>query len=358
MTRYAAEPELPPDTTARTAVVLINLGTPEAPTPSALRRYLAEFLADPRVIEIPAILWKPLLHGVILRTRPRASAAKYAAIWDAEGSPLKLYTERLTQALQTLFDGTATRAGQASPLVRYAMRYGQPSIPAVLAELKRQHCERVLLLPLYPQYAASTTATALDAAFGFYAATRNVPELRTVKHFHDHPAYIDALAGRVRDFWQSHGQPDRLLMSFHGLPRYTRERGDPYHDDCHATARLLASALDLAADRWQLSFQSRFGRTQWLQPYTAATLEGFGRAGLARVDVICPGFVADCLETLEEIGIEGKASFLAAGGRELNLIACLNDDARWVRALARIAATHLQGWPDAATHAHIADTIR
>lgn len=347
MTRFAPEPAFKHDTAPRTAIVLINLGTPEAPTPDAVRRYLGEFLSDPRVVEIPAALWKPLLHGVILRTRPRASAAKYAAIWSSDGSPLKVYTERQAKLLQGLLGESAIAAGQTPPIVRYAMRYGQPAIPAVLAELKNLHCERVLLLPLYPQYAASTTATALDAAFRFYAGIRNVPALRTVKHFHDHPAYIEALAAITREVWRTRGRPDRLVISFHGLPRYTLERGDPYHCECQKTARLLAEALELAPDQWLLSFQSRFGRAEWLQPYTAATLEQLGRQGIGRVDVICPGFVADCLETLEEIGIEGKASFLAAGGREFNVIACLNDDPRWIQALAEIARPHLQDWLEA-----------
>ncbi len=359
MTRFAPEPVFKHDTVARTAIVLINLGTPEAPTPAAVRRYLAEFLSDPRVVEIPAALWKPLLHGLILRTRPRASAAKYATIWRSEGSPLKVYTERQAKLLQGLLGESSIAAGRTPPpLVRYAMRYGRPSVPSVLAELKNQHCDRVLLLPLYPQYAASTTATALDAAFRFYAGTRNVPALRTVKHFHDHPAYIEALAAITRDFWRAHERPDRLVMSFHGLPRYTLERGDPYHCECQKTARLLAEALELPPDQWLLSFQSRFGRAEWLQPYTAATLERLGRQGIGRVDVICPGFVADCLETLEEIAIEGKASFLAAGGRAFNVIPCLNDDPRWIRALAEIARPHLHDWLDGTTADEAAATLQ
>ena len=210
--------------------------------------------------------------------------------------------------------------------------------------MKEQHCERILILPLYPQYAASTTATALDAVSDFFRRTRNIPELRMVKHFYDHPAYIAALTEGVRKHWAQHGKPDKLLMSFHGLPRYTLERGDPYHCECQKTARLLAEALALAPAQYQLSFQSRFGRAEWLQPYTAATLAQWGNEGLRRVDVVCPGFVADCLETLEEIGIEGKAEFLNAGGREFHAIPCLNESDAWIKALAQIALEHLQGW--------------
>jgi ferrochelatase len=224
------------------------------------------------------------------------------------------------------------------------MRYGNPSIDSVLSRLRQQRCERILVLPLYPQYAASTTATALDAVSAVLRRTRDIPELRMVKHFHEHPAYIAALAEGVRKHWARHGEPDRLLMSFHGLPRYTLDRGDPYHCECQKTARLLAAALTLAPEQYQLSFQSRFGRAEWLQPYTAATLAQWGKQGLRRADVVCPGFVCDCLETLEEIGIDGKAEFLKAGGKEFHAIPCLNESDAWIRALVQIAQEHLQGW--------------
>ena len=317
-----------------------------------MRRYLKEFLSDPRVVEIPRPVWWLILNGIILNVRPAKSAAKYAQIWDQDGSPLKVHTERQTKLLR----GYLGEQGQGALLVEYAMRYGNPSIASVLARLKEQHCERILVLPLYPQYAASTTATAFDAISDFFRRTRNVPELRMVKHFHDHPGYIAALADSVRKYWAQHGKPDRLLMSFHGLPRYTLERGDPYHCECQKTARLLAEALALPPEHYQLSFQSRFGRAEWLQPYTAATLAAWGKQGLRRVDVVCPGFVADCLETLEEIGIEGKAEFLNAGGKEFHSIACLNEDDAWIKALATIALEHLQGWggagatPEALAH--------
>lgn len=340
MNRFAPEPAFRHDEPPRIGVLLINLGTPDAPTPPAVRRYLHQFLADPRVVEIPPLLWRPLLHGLVLRTRPRQSAAKYATVWHPDGSPLKVYTERQAALLQAQLD-------QALPdqlVVRYAMRYGEPTIHRQLAELKAARCDRVLLLPLYPQYAASTTATALDQAFAFCARARNMPEVRTIKHFHDHPAYIDALAESVDEYWRAHGRPDKLLMSYHGIPRQSLDLGDPYHCECHKTSRLLAEALGLQAHQWQVTFQSRFGRAEWLQPYTAPTLEALGRDGVARVDVICPGFVSDCLETLEEIAMEGRDLFLAAGGREFHAIPCLNDRPRWIEALATIAQDHMQGW--------------
>jgi ferrochelatase len=324
----------------RTGVLLINLGTPEAPTPQAVRRFLAEFLSDPRVIELPRALWALVLHGIVLNVRPRRSAHRYAAIWLKEGSPLKVYTERQATLLRGLL-GERIK----SPLtVRYAMRYGTPAIRDVLAELRREGCERVLVMPLYPQYAASTSAAAMDEVFAACRSYRNMPELRFVKHFHDHPAYIDALGTSVDAYWREHGHPEILLMSFHGLPQAALERGDPYHCECQKTARLLAENLHLDGGKWQIAFQSRFGRAKWLQPYTAATLTALAKRGVKRVDLVCPGFVSDCLETLEELGIEGRRTFMAAGGRELHLIPCLNDRPEWIAALATIALEQLGSW--------------
>ena len=337
---FLAEPAHAHGTQARTAILLINLGTPEAPTRAAVRNYLKEFLSDPRVVEIPRPIWWLILNAIILNLRPAKSAAKYAQIWGTDGSPLKVHTERQTELLRGYL-GARCHPGL---VVDCAMRYGSPSIGSVLARLKQQRCERILVLPLYPQYAASTSASAFDAVSAFFSRSRDIPELRMVKHFHDHPAYIAALAEGVRKHWAQHGKPDKLLMSFHGLPRYTLERGDPYHCECQKTARLLAEALELASEQYQLSFQSRFGRAQWLQPYTAAMLAQWGNAGLRRVDVVCPGFVADCLETLEEIGMEGKAAFLSAGGREFHAIPCLNQNDAWIQALGQIVLEHLHGW--------------
>lgn len=337
---FLAEPPYRHDTIARTAILLVNLGTPAAPTPTAVRDYLRQFLSDRRVVEIPRAIWQPILHGVILRTRPRQSAARYAAIWTADGSPLRLYTERQAKLLQGLLGDRFN----APLMVSYAMRYGDPSIESEILRLKAAGVARLLVLPLYPQYAASTTATALDRVFDTLRRMRNVPELRAVKHFHDHPAYIRALADAVRAYWRAHGRCDKLILSFHGVPRFTLDRGDPYHCECQKTARLLARELELADDAWQITFQSRFGRAEWLKPYTAVVLGELGRKGVRRVDVFCPGFVADCLETLEEIGIEGKELFLTAGGGELRLIPCLNDRPDWIEALAAIAGDHLPGW--------------
>jgi len=329
-------------------ILVSNLGTPAAPTPDAVRKYLAEFLSDPRVVELPAALWKPILHGVVLRTRPASSAAKYAKIWLPEGSPLLVHTQRQAALLK----GYLGERGCGRIPVEVGMRYGEPSIATALAALKAQGCDRILFLPLYPQYAASTTATAQDALFGAMAAYRNSPAIRTIRHFHDHPGYIGALAESVRAHWRQSGRPEKLVMSFHGLPKVSLMRGDPYHCECQKTARLLAEALGLEADQHVIAFQSLFGRQEWLKPYTAGVLESLARAGVGRVDVICPGFTADCLETLEEIGIEGKATFLAAGGKEYHQIPCLNERDDWIHALTDIALENLSGWlapaPDSA----------
>jgi ferrochelatase len=324
----------------RTAVLLCNLGTPDAPTPSAVRRYLAEFLVDPRVVELPAWLWRPILHGVILRTRPGRSAAKYARIWSAEGSPLRVWTEKQAK----LLTGYLGERGQPV-LVRHAMRYGAPSIAAVLDALQQDGATRILVLPLYPQYAGATTASVFDAIYAWAARTRALPELRFVNRYHDDPLYIRALEQRVREHWQRAGTSDTLVLSFHGVPARTRNLGDPYHCECQKTARLLGERLQLPAERLLVTFQSRFGRARWLEPYTDPTLKRLAVNGLERVDVMCPGFTADCLETLEEIDIEARAAFLGAGGKEFHYIACLNDQHAWIAALADIAQRHLQGWP-------------
>jgi ferrochelatase len=335
--RYLPEPERRQGGVARPAILLVNLGTPDSPTPKAVRRYLRQFLSDPRVIEIPTTLWLPILHAFVLNTRPRKSARKYAAIWYAEGSPLRVHTERQARLLAEHLGSQAR--------VEFAMRYGEPSIPDTLARLKSEGCERVLVLPMYPQYAASTTASVLDQVAEFMLKTRNIPEIRLVKQFHDHPGYLEALADLVREHWRQSGRPDKLVMSFHGLPRYTLARGDPYCRQCHETGRLLAERLELPAGAWQTAFQSRFGRTEWIGPYTESILSGYGLQGVRRVDVVCPGFVADCLETLEEIGIEGKRVFLNAGGEEFHLLPCLNERDEWIHALADIARQHTSGWP-------------
>lgn len=318
-----------------TAVVLVNLGTPEAPTAAALRRYLAEFLGDRRVVDLPRLLWLPILYGAILPTRPAKSAEKYARIWTPEGSPLKVHTERQAQLLDAALsaDGTAT--------VAWAMRYGQPAVASVLDRVTREGATRIVVLPLYPQYAGSTTASVYDAVDAWRQRRPDSAQFIDVRNYHRHPGYIAALAASVRDRWQQRGRPDKLLMSFHGIPQRAVDKGDPYADQCRETAALLAQALDLAADAWQLTFQSRFGRAQWLRPYTQPTLEQMARDGIGRVDVICPGFVGDCLETLEEIGMECRDAFLANGGREFDYIPCVNERPDWIAALAAIVRERL-----------------
>jgi ferrochelatase len=281
-----------------TAILLCNLGTPDAPTASALRRYLAEFLSDKRVVEIPRLLWLAILHGIILRIRPKKSAAKYASIWMPDGSPLKVWTERQARML-----GTEMAALGHQVEVRYAMRYGNPSIASQLDQLKLEGITRVLILPAYPQYSATTTASVFDAVYTWAADVRRLPEFRFLNHYHDVPGYIDALAASIQAHWQTHGQADKLVMSFHGVPERTLQLGDPYHCECYKTARLLAEKLALPKDRYQLTFQSRFGKAKWLEPYTEPTLVKMAQESVKSVDVVCPGFTGDCLETLEEINM-------------------------------------------------------
>jgi ferrochelatase len=352
--RYAAEPRFSHDRAPKVGVLLVNLGTPDAPTPAAVRRYLAEFLADPRVVEIPALLWKPILYGAILPIRPARSAAKYRLIWTNDGSPLAVHSARQRTLLLGYLGQRLKKAGLPADFapVEIGMRYGNPSIASAIDKLRALDCERVLVLPLYPQYAASTTATAFDKVADHLRTLRRMPGIRVVDSFHDDQGYIRALAQNVNDYWVKNGRPDRLVLSFHGVPRRTLDLGDPYHCQCQKTARLLADELGLDRKQWLLTFQSRFGRAEWLKPYTAPTLAALANDGVDRVDVLCPGFVADCLETLEEIGIEGRRTFLDAGGKEFHAIPCLNEHPAWIAALADIAWRQLQGWlvmpPDAA----------
>ena len=328
----------------RTAVLLCNLGTPDAPTSPALRRYLAEFLGDHRVVEIPKPLWWLILHGIILRVRPAKSAAKYASIWTPEGSPLKAWTARQAASLDA-----ARRAADHGITVRYAMRYGNPSIGSVMDRLRAEGVTRVLVLPLYPQYAGATTASVADAVFQWGQGARRLPELRFVNEYHDEPGYIEALAGQVLDHWQRHGRGERLLLSFHGMPERTLHLGDPYHCQCLKTARLLGERLALPREKLLVTFQSRFGKAKWLEPYTEPTLVRLASEGVKSVDVMCPGFATDCLETLEEIDQEAREAFLAAGGERFGYIPCLNDRPDWIRALVAVAERHLAGWDTKAT---------
>ena len=353
MPRFRSEPAFEHDRASKIGVLLVNLGTPDAPTPAAVRRYLGEFLSDPRVVEIPRVAWTPLLHGVVLRIRPARSAARYAAIWTNDGSPLLVHSGRQKVLLGGYLGQRMKKEGLPSDLciVELGMRYGQPSIAMALDKLRAASCEKILVLPLYPQYAASTTASTFDAVGAYFADVRRVPALRFVDSFHQDAGYIRALAASVNGYWEKHGRPDRLVLSFHGVPRRSLSAGDPYHCYCQVTARLLAEEIGLEKNQWVLSFQSRFGRGDWLKPYTFETLAALGREGARRVDVFCPGFVADCLETLEEIGIEGRRAFQKAGGAELHAIPCLNEHPAWMAALTDLAFRQLAGWlekpPDA-----------
>ncbi|HZW24696.1 MAG TPA: ferrochelatase [Gallionella sp.] len=337
---YQTEPSHTHGTPEKTGILLVNLGTPDAPTAPAVRTYLKEFLSDPRVVEIPRAIWWLILNGIILNTRPKKSAAKYASVWLKEGSPLRVYTAKQAALLQ----GYLGQRTKAPFVVEYAMRYGNPSIPSVLRKLKEQNCQRILIVPMYPQYAASTTATVTDIVYRELQQMRNTPAIRTIKHFHDNAGYIKAQAGSINDYWMKHGRPEKLVMSFHGLPRKSLEQGDPYHCECQKTGRLLAQELGLKQDQYAVSFQSRFGRAEWLQPYTTATLKELGKRKTRRVDIVCPGFVADCLETLEEIAQEGREDFQHAGGGEYHYIPCLNDRDDWMHALTDLVLDNLQGW--------------
>jgi ferrochelatase len=317
-----------------------NLGTPDEPTAAAVRRYLAQFLSDPRVVEIPRLVWLPLLYGVILPLRSARSAAKYATIWTPEGSPLKLWTDRQARLLQGWLGERGHRV-----CVRSAMRYGSPSIASQLDALQAAGATRILVLPAYPQYSGTTTASIVDAVNAWSSSKRSLPEFRFVNRYHDDAGYVEALATRIRRHWRDAGHAEHLVMSFHGVPERTLHLGDPYHCECRKTARLLATSLGLAAEDYSVTFQSRFGKAKWLEPYTEPSLRRLAQHGLARVDVVCPGFTGDCLETLEEIALEGRHAFLTSGGKEFHYIPCLNDEPAWITALGNIAEQHLAGWP-------------
>jgi protoporphyrin/coproporphyrin ferrochelatase len=345
---FKNEPPFIHGTQAHTGILLINLGTPDEPTPSAVRRYLKQFLSDPRVVEIPKFIWWFILNLIILNVRPAKSAKKYQSIWMKEGSPLRVYTECQTQMLRGFItEKRGTRIN--SPLkIEFAMRYGNPSIESAIDKLKAAACDNILVLPLYPQYAASTTGSTIDELGRVLSQLRNVPGIRFVKNFHDHPAYINAIVKNVQAEWMKMGRPDfatdKLLMTFHGLPKFHLDKGDPYHCQCYKTARLIGEALGLRKDQYLVTFQSRFGGAEWLQPYTDKTLAALARQGVQRVDVICPGFAADCLETLEEIAIEAKETFLHAGGKKFNYIPIANDTEPYIDALMAVTLDNLQGW--------------
>jgi len=330
MSRAADHPPMPRE---QVGVLLINLGTPDAPEERAVRRYLAEFLSDPRVIEIPGVAWKPILHGIILRTRPKKSAEAYNQIWTNEGSPLRVIARRQAEALRKRLPGVS---------VHYAMRYGHPGIASAIEAMIEEGCTRILAAPLYPQYCAATTATANDAVFGALARLRWQPAVRTLPPYYDDPLHIEALRANLsRQLAALDFEPDRLLLSFHGMPQRTLDLGDPYHCHCQKTARLLGEALGREVD---IAFQSKFGRAKWLEPATDVTLAGYPGKGVKRVAIAAPGFSADCIETLEELGIRGRETFNQAGGERFALLECLNDSPEGIDMLSALVGRELEGW--------------
>lgn len=327
-----SQPEKP-----RSLVLLVNLGTPDEPTPKSVGRYLREFLADPRVVEIPRIIWWFILNLIIVPFRSAKSAAAYRSIWSERGSPLLVHSRDLCAAVQ---EHLSRDGSEAPPQVRLAMRYGKPNIPGELLEACRQGIERVLVLPLYPQYAAATTASTWDALAGALAGLRHIPEVHFLSDYHDDPAYIDAVATSVSRYWKANGPAAKLLFSFHGLPERSRALGDPYHDQCQTSAALIAARLGLDASQWQVVFQSRFGPAEWLKPYCVDVLASLPGQGATEIDVICPGFAADCLETLEEIAIANRELFMNAGGRRYRYIPALNSSPAHVAVVAGL----IQRW--------------
>jgi ferrochelatase len=342
MSYYVGSEGFQHGTPEKLGVLVTNLGTPDAPETAALRRYLKEFLWDRRVVEVPRPLWWLILNGVILRIRPRRSAAAYRTVWTEEGSPLLAFARQQVDGIR---ERLAPRLSGPVEVV-LGMRYGNPSIPAALEQLHASNVRRLLVLPLYPQNSASTTGSTFDAVAATLMRWRWVPEMRFVARYYDEPGYIDALAASIREHWDANGRGEHLVMSFHGVPRRYLEAGDPYHCQCLKTARLLAAQLGLEEGSWSATFQSRFGREEWLKPYTDESIRALGKSGVKRIDVVCPGFSADCLETLEEIAEQNAEFFHEAGGETLSYIPCLNDRADHLEFLSELVLRHLQGWPE------------
>lgn len=340
MPTFRSTPDFEHGKSESIGVLVVNLGTPTAPTPSAVRRFLKQFLSDRRVIEYPRLLWWMILNLIILVIRPRRSAAAYRKIWTKNGSPLMLFSQEIVNKLSDQLTATSEQ-----PIhVELAMTYGEPSIGTALEKLLRKGARKVVTLPLYPQYSGTTTAAVSDALAGATRDIRWIPELRFINDYHDAPGYINALATSVRESWSTNGRGDKLLMSFHGVPKSTLIKGDPYHCQCHKSARLLAEELGLNSDEWQLSFQSRVGRDEWLSPFTDATVVELAKEGISRLDVVCPGFSTDCLETLEEIALQNAAFFTGAGGDSLNYIPSLNARDDHVQFLGMLVLQHCSGW--------------
>ena len=341
MPTYQSTPEFEHGSSGSTGVLLVNLGTPDAPTTPAVRRFLKEFLSDPRVVEYPRLLWWLILNGIILRVRPSRSAEAYRKIWTDDGSPLMLNSKKLA-------DGVREQLEQRAPgeyHVELGMTYGEPSIGSAIDKLQAAGAWRLLVLPFYPQYSGTTTASVFDAVTDKLQTMRWVPATRFINQYHDEPGYIRALAASMQDYWQQNGRGDHLLFSFHGVPRYTLDKGDPYHCQCQKTGRLVAEALGLADDQWTLSFQSRVGREEWLRPYTDETVVKLAGEGIGRLDVACPGFATDCLETLEEIAMQNAEFFSDAGGEALRYIPALNARSDHVDCMTTLIGQHTSGWP-------------
>ncbi len=324
----------------RLGILITNLGTPDAPTTSALRKYLAEFLWDPRVVEVPRPIWWLILHGIILRIRPSRSAKAYASVWESEGSPLLIHTAKQAEGVRAALQA---RYGN-NVVVGFAMRYGNPSIPRVLDEMQQQGVQKLLVLPLYPQYSASTSASTFDAIAHDFTRRRWLPDFRFISHYHDFPAYIEAMAQHIEAWWAEHGRKQKLILSYHGVPLKYLQKGDPYHCECHKTSRLLAERLGLGKDDYMTTFQSRFGREEWLQPYTDTTMKALPGKGVKSVQVFCPGFSSDCLETVEEIGEENREYFMESGGERYEYISALNAESGHIDALSQLIENNLQGW--------------
>lgn len=336
ITRYQHGPQ------EKLGILLVNLGSPEAPTPSAVRKYLAQFLADPRVVESNRLVWWFALHGVILRIRPPRAAKSYKKIWSENGSPLVHITRLQTLAIQKILENRF----RGHVIADMAMTYGKPSIKSGLEGLRKAGARRLLILPLYPQYSATTTAAVFDQVTDVLKSWRWLPDLRMINHYHDHPKYIEALANSIKKQWQKTPRGELLLFSFHGIPQRYINNGDPYFCHCLKTARLVAEKLQLQDNDWKVVFQSRFGREPWLQPYCSVTLQELPATGIKNVDIICPGFAADCLETLEEIQMENRALYMEAGGEKFNYIACLNDNSEHINTLCEVLTAHMFGWPE------------
>ncbi len=339
--KYRGEPDYRHGSPEHLGILLVNLGTPDEPTPKAVRRYLAEFLWDPRVVETPRWLWWLILHGIILRIRPYRSAAAYRQVWTDQGSPLLINSRQQVKALQAALEQRIPGGVQ----VELGMSYGRPAIGEALGALRAGGCRRLLVLPLYPQYSATTSGSVFDAVTRELSTWRWIPELRFINQYHDERDYVTAISNSIRRSWSERSRSQRLLFSFHGVPRRYLLNGDPYHCQCQKTARLVAEDLHLQQKEWAVSFQSRVGREEWLTPYTDHLLEEWGRTGVKSVDVICPGFAADCLETLEEIGEQDRDFFLQAGGEDYHYIPCLNDEPDHVHFLATLVQRHACGWP-------------